>query len=58
VLFWPRANQEGYFTNEDMLWQVDGAMNILEKIYPHDNHIFIFNNATIHTKQPPSSLSA
>jgi hypothetical protein len=57
VLFRPGANREGYFTNEDMLWQVDGAMDILENFYPHDNHIFIFDNATIHTKQPPGSLS-
>jgi hypothetical protein len=58
VLFWPGANREGYFTNEDMLQQVDGAMDILEKNYPHDDHIFVFDNATIHTKRPPGSLSA
>ena len=50
VLFWPGANREGYFTNEDVLQQADNAMDILQKHYPNDNHIFIFDNATIHTK--------
>ena len=29
VLFQPGANQEGYFTNEDVLQQVDNAIDIL-----------------------------
>ena len=58
VLFRPGANREGYFTNKDVLRQADNAMDILRKHYPNDNHIFIFDNATIHTKRPPSSLSA
>lgn len=58
VLFRPGVNQEGYFTNEDILRQADNAMDILQKYYPNDNHIFIFDNATIHTKRPPGSLSA
>jgi len=28
------------------------------KTLPHDDHIFIFDNATIHTKRLPGSLSA
>ena len=58
VLFRPGTNREGYFTNEDVLQQVDNAMDILQKYYPNDDHIFIFDNATIHTKRPPGSLSA
>ena len=58
MLFQPSVNWEGYFTNEDILQQADNTMDILQKYYPNDNHIFIFDNATIHTKQPPSSLSA
>ena len=58
VLFRPGANREGYFTNEDVLRQVENAMDILQKYYPNDDHIFVFDNATIHTKRPPGSLSA
>ena len=58
VLFRPGVNREGYFTNEDILQQVGHAMDILQTYYPNDDHIFIFDNATIHTKRPPGSLSA
>lgn len=33
-------------------------MTIVEKYYPHDNHIFIFDNATTHLKWPDAALSA
>ena len=58
VLFRPGVNRDGYFTNEDILRQVDHAMDILQQHYPNDDHVFIFDNATIHTKRPPGSLSA
>ena len=58
VLFQPGTNQEGYFMNKDILQQVGHAMDILQAHYPNNNHIFIFDNATIHMKQPPGSLSA
>ena len=58
VIFRPGANQEGYFTNEDVLQQADNAMDILQEYYPNDDHIFIIDNATIHKKCPPGSLSA
>ena len=58
VLFWPGVNRDGYFTNEDILRQVDHAMDILQKHYPNDDHVFIFDNTTIHMKRPPGSLSA
>ena len=58
VLLWPGENREGYFTNEDILQQVNNVMDTLRKYYPNEDHIFIFDNATIHTKQTPGSLSA
>ena len=58
IPFQPGANREGYFTNEDVLQQVNNTMDILQKYYPDDDHIFIFNNATIHMKRLLGSLSA
>jgi hypothetical protein len=40
------------------LGQVDNAINILQQYYSNDDHIFIFDNVTIHTKQPLGSLFA
>jgi hypothetical protein len=33
-------------------------MDILEKYYPDEDHILVFNNATTHLKRPDSALSA
>ena len=34
------------------------AMDILQKCYPDDDHMFIYDNATIHTKRGNGALSA
>jgi hypothetical protein len=58
VLFKAGKNREGYFTNEDILKQVETAMDILEKHYPDDDHVLIFDNASTHQKRPDGALSA
>lgn len=58
VLFKVGVNREGYFTNNDILAQVQKSMDILEKHYPDDDHVFIFDNATTHTKRADNALSA
>lgn len=57
-LFKAGKNREGYFTNENILEQVEKAMNILEKSFPHDNHKFAFDNASTHLKRADGALSA
>jgi len=57
-LFKAGKNQEGYFMNKDILNQANKAMYILEKYYPDEDHILVFNNATTHLKRPDSALSA
>ena len=58
VLFKAGKCREGYFTNENILEQTNIAMDIAEKYYPNDNHVFIFDNATTHQKRPATALSA
>jgi len=58
VLFRVGKGREGYFTNENILEQTNIAMDIAEKYYPNDNHVFIFDNATTHQKRPATALSA
>jgi hypothetical protein len=57
VLFKAGKAREGYFTNEDILKQASTAMDILEKHYPHENHILLFDNATTHLKRADDALS-
>ncbi|KAF9517067.1 hypothetical protein BS47DRAFT_1371507 [Hydnum rufescens UP504] len=37
--------------------QVSVAAKLATKLYPHDNHVFAFDNATTHTKCPEDALS-
>jgi hypothetical protein len=48
VLFKAGKAQQGYFTNEDILEQATNAMDILEKHYPDEKHVLLFDNATTH----------
>jgi hypothetical protein len=58
VLFKAGKNCDGYFTNEDIIAQTQTAMDIVQKHYPHDEHTFIFDNATTHSKHPAMAPSA
>ncbi|KIK97179.1 hypothetical protein PAXRUDRAFT_136819, partial [Paxillus rubicundulus Ve08.2h10] len=58
VLFKAGKSHDGYFTNQDILDHAKKAMDILEKYYPDDNHILVFNNATTHLKHANNALSA
>ena len=58
VIFKAGKAQDGYFTNEDITNQLDTAMDIVEKHYLHDKHIFVFDNATTHIKRENTVLSA
>ncbi|KAH9952405.1 hypothetical protein BGW80DRAFT_1452516 [Lactifluus volemus] len=58
VVFRPGKNREGYFTNEDILAQVDRAMAILSRYYPDEDHYFIYDNASTHLSRSADALSA
>jgi hypothetical protein len=51
-------NCEGYFTNDEVLDQMTSAMDIVEFLFPDDQHVFIFDNATTHAKRADGALSA
>jgi len=58
VLFRAGKNREGYFDNQNIRDQAAKAMEILQKHYPDEDHVFIFDNATTHLKRPEGALSA
>ena len=57
-LFRPGTNRDGYFTNEEIIEQVDEAIDILHKYYPEFDQVFIYDNATTHLKRAEDALSA
>ena len=58
VLFKAGKARQGYFTNEDILMQATTSMDILERHYPDEKHVLLFDNATTHQKQADDALSA
>ncbi|KAF8597420.1 hypothetical protein BDV93DRAFT_452909, partial [Ceratobasidium sp. AG-I] len=57
VLFEAGKNREAYFNNSRVLAQTTTVLDILARDYPNEDHVFIFDNATIHTKRPADALS-
>ncbi|KAF8433330.1 hypothetical protein L210DRAFT_3507087 [Boletus edulis BED1] len=58
ILFKAGKSCDGYFTNEDILAHANQAMNILEKYFSNENHVFIFDNAMMHLKWADDVLAA
>jgi hypothetical protein len=58
VLFRAGKAREGYFTNEDIVAQAQKAMDILQKHFPDEDHVLVFDNATTHLKRADGALSA
>ena len=58
VLFKAGKGQDGYYTNECIIQHAEQAIKILQKYYPDDDHVMIFNNATTHVKRADNTLSA
>jgi hypothetical protein len=58
ILFKPGKNRDGYFDCEEIIDQTTTAMDILKKYFPDDDHVFVFDNATTHTKRADDALSA
>ncbi|KAJ3992481.1 hypothetical protein F5050DRAFT_1715241 [Lentinula boryana] len=58
VLFRPGKTRDGYQTTQNILDQATIAMDILDANYPDEQHVFAYDNATIHTAHSPNALSA
>ena len=58
VLFKAGKAREDYFTSKDILKQTGVAMDLLEKHFPDEKHVLVYDNATTHLKQPDTALSA
>ena len=50
ILFRAGKGQDGYYTNECIIQHAKKAIDILQKYYPNDDHVMVFDNATTHVK--------
>ena len=58
VLFKAGKAHDGYFSSDEILKHAALAMDILMKHFPNEDHVFIFDNATMHVKCADDALSA
>jgi hypothetical protein len=59
IIFKPGINRDGYFTADDLLRQVDYAIDIFEgKTKGNSQGLFLFDNAPSHQKRAADALSA
>jgi hypothetical protein len=58
VVFQAGKNRKGYFTSNDIIKQASAAMDIFNQHYSDEDHIFIFDNATMHLERADDALSA
>ncbi|KAF9504127.1 hypothetical protein BS47DRAFT_1401736 [Hydnum rufescens UP504] len=58
VFLRPGKEHDGYFTCDEVLAQVTKAMDVLDKHYQTEDHVFIYDNATTHKKRANDALSA
>jgi hypothetical protein len=58
VLFRAGKARDGYFTNQDITAHAAKAMSILEKDYPDEDHVLVFDNVRTHLKRADDALSA
>ena len=47
----PGKNHDGYFSNDELLEQVQKAIHLVHKLFPGNDHVFVFDNAHSHAKQ-------
>ncbi|QRV83688.1 DDE superfamily endonuclease [Ceratobasidium sp. AG-Ba] len=52
VVFCAGKQRNGWFGTVNVVQQLSRAMAIVKKRYPNEDHVFIFDNAIIHTKLP------
>ncbi|KXN89124.1 hypothetical protein AN958_06325 [Leucoagaricus sp. SymC.cos] len=58
VIFQAGKDRDGWMTNDNILAQLDRAITILQKYYPNEHHVFVYDNATTHSKRDDGALSA
>jgi len=49
--------RDGYFTNDDIITHTTSTMDILDKHYPNEEHVLVFDNATTPSQNARKTLS-
>jgi hypothetical protein len=58
ILFKASKGHNRYYTNKCIIQHAKHAIKILQKYYPNDDYILIFDNTMTHIKRADNTLSA
>ncbi|KAF9504063.1 hypothetical protein BS47DRAFT_1374427 [Hydnum rufescens UP504] len=58
VFLRPGKERDSYFMCDEVLAQVTKAMDVLDKHYRMEDHVFVYDNVTTHKKHADNALSA
>ncbi|KAF8595860.1 hypothetical protein BDV93DRAFT_427219, partial [Ceratobasidium sp. AG-I] len=50
-------NRDGYFTNVEVAIQLRKAIELVQREYPEQTHVFVYDNAPSHAKTPVGAVS-
>ncbi|KAF7319733.1 hypothetical protein MKEN_00755500 [Mycena kentingensis (nom. inval.)] len=54
----PGKNRDGYFSSDEVIEQLEAAITLVKQLFPDDNHVFVYDNASTHLKRAEGALSA
>ena len=57
ILFKAGKGRDGYYTNERIIQHAEKVIEIIQKYYPNNDHILIFDNVMTHVKRADNALS-
>jgi hypothetical protein len=57
-IFLAGKNREGWFTNDDLVAQLQKIMPLIEKLHPNKQLVFAFDNSMTHHARAPDGLEA
>ncbi|KAJ7061623.1 hypothetical protein C8F01DRAFT_1286424 [Mycena amicta] len=57
ILFRAGKKREGYYTSEHVLEHLKKAVTLAQKLYPNNEHIFMYDNTSTHLARPETARS-
>jgi hypothetical protein len=58
IIFKARKTWDGYFTNTKIILRLELIIDIIQKHYPNNHHIFVYDNVITHMKWPATAPTA
>ncbi len=58
IFFESGINRDGWFSNDDLIAQLESSFELMESLHPNKKLLFAFDNSNSHHKRAPDGLRA